>query len=213
MRPLHPIPEHSSKQRLGSTGKKRKKASSLEVPTRARVQVIDPRLYQTVHLRENMLEAIVDSHPSETRGPSPSPPRSDLRRSLRAGIRHVPVPKSPSVDTDAPVNLAEEKARDLDLLTTMFDNHRSQWGSQESIENEPFDGPERMSSVARETKSKTPTEPMHTATSPVKPKMKPLKDLFQPRAEEEGLCTVLWSFWHILMDICFIQLSSLSLQA
>jgi hypothetical protein len=210
MRPSHPLPAPSSGRTLKpkSTSKKTKKTGALDVPTRARVRVIDPRLYEPVHLREGLLEAIVDSHVSQphTTHPNPSNSKSTPRTSVPKRTRSASLSSSVSdatraIETDVLRDVAlssavdddpEEgvelpgfekgRARDLHLLSLMFGDDESQWGGKESVEDEP--------SEVQLTPSTEPTP--ETASSLARPKSKMLKDLFQPHAEERvcAFCVV-----------------------
>ena len=194
MRPSHPLPEISGGNKCDSTNRKRKKKpSSFDAPKRARVQSIDPRMYGAVHLREDMLEAVVEPHPlplREMRSPSPSSSSSGAP-GLSTGEVHQ-LRKSPSViEEDGDVvmpNFEKEKARELGLLATMFGDDDGEWGGKESIEGAVSDGSDDISDIVEtEVRSATATiEPTHPAPPPARQKHKSLKDMFRPH-EEEGL--------------------------
>ena len=192
MRPSRPIPEISGGQKLEFT-KHKKKLRPSDIPTRALVRTIDPRLYGAVHLRGHMLEAVVDSHhslpkmrsasPSSSSSDASSLPKRDVHQLLKSPAIVEEYENMPTLDFD------KEKAQALNLLTTMFDNDGSQQGGNELIEDTISDDSEEESHIIPAgTQTLTTTMEPKQATLPAKQKPKSLKDMFQPH-EEEGSCT------------------------
>ncbi|KAF8530655.1 hypothetical protein JB92DRAFT_2825613 [Gautieria morchelliformis] len=162
-RPAHPLPAPTpaSRQSLHARSRARKKPRAPTVPTHARVRVIDPRMYGAVHLREDMLVAIVASQRAQ--GPAHARAASPVRGRRRHGLPR---------ERRAASRLGRgEGAR----AGAPNDN-----GGAESAANDVPDGPDDTY-----TSAATAVPPAHAAAAPAPPpKSKPLKDLFQPREEE-----------------------------
>ncbi|KAF8585283.1 hypothetical protein K439DRAFT_1660344 [Ramaria rubella] len=210
MRPLRPLPDTSTGQKTNGPKKRRKKPSSFDVPTRARVKMIDPRLYGAVHLRGDLLEAVVIDPlpqmklPKMPRSPSmlsnssdtPPPSTSQIKDVLKGSVSVMKTKPLTALGIDEDLvlpDLEREKARDLDLLTTMFDDDTSDWGGKESINEEdaaafPMGEIDAMSpevDISAAPEDKPESEPEKSPT-PQKKKVSSLKDMFKPREEEAG---------------------------
>ncbi|KAF8512285.1 hypothetical protein JB92DRAFT_3117325 [Gautieria morchelliformis] len=189
MRAARPLPAPASRQSLDAKSKKRKKLA-LAVPTRARVRVIDPRVYGAVHLREHMLEAVVAAQPSQpSQGPAharsalPSSRASVQSPSEEDGRQGSKATGAAGGDESRVMpDLEEEKARDLELMMTMFGDDERHWGGAESAEDDVTDEP-----CAVQAEVTPLPEATHAPVAPATPqKARSLKDLFRPHEEEAG---------------------------
>ena len=194
MRPSHPLPELSGRHKSDATNKKhKKKPGSFDVPTRARVRTIDPRSFGAVHLREDMLDAILESQPLQVKKHSLSFASCSLTPSLTMNVVHQsPEVQSVIEDNNSGISdFEKEKARDLGLLTSIFEDDETQWGGKETMADASSDVMDKISDVSttEEIKpSEKTVESKYTSPSPVKQKPQSLKDMFKPHEEEGSSC-------------------------
>lgn len=170
MRPSRPLPAVPSNVHLTVQNKPLRKV--LYPLTRARIQKIDPRSWNSIHLTEQMLQSIVIapstpvpqsappaiisatppppaddaflSKPSKGKLPSPTPAESFSSNSvpsLSSRVQRTQVVTNTSVEGGVNLDIRQENARHLALLSGMFDESSNDWNAPvedelSSVENE-----------------------------------------------------------------------------
>ena len=230
-RPLDPPLDALKTQNIKDKG--RRKRARVIPPTRARRQTIDPLRWGSTHLSGVFLDGarvvlpptLVASGDGGTNGESTeveadeevedllAPANDDSDVPLRADpptlrterpldqSRATTLPQSSPPPMDA--DLAEEKARALNLLNSMFGDANQDWGGAESVDSDmeqaaatdvphasepPLDSMDFEIVPAAQRDSSVDPQMLTAAprnSEPVQPPTKLLKDLFAPR-EEEG---------------------------
>ncbi|KAF8504185.1 hypothetical protein BU17DRAFT_58287 [Hysterangium stoloniferum] len=215
MRPARPLSNPSAVNKVETLITKRRKPSAFGVPVRARVRTIDPRLFASTHLRENMLDAVVInpalsgrhvSPPQTLKSRSPSVASSvSERESVEENNGRIPPDAQVSIDQNMDIdlepNIAREKLRQLDLLSQMFGDTNSEWGQKESVDGEatedhhsmspvPYAIDAEMTDVASSQQHQELVAQAFESAPVEKITSRSLKDIFKPQEEQGGFSVI-----------------------
>lgn len=213
MRPMRPF-ETPFATNGAEPLKKRRKRDLTDVPVRARITTIDPRLYGATHLRGNMLDSVIIVPPMPASYPASVPlvmapeiisaPTKQRRSKTPLPVSlHSPSEESPNIHSSNEANVEmsnveEEKTRHLDLLHEMFKD--TEWGGRNnvdkeyereatvSVEESNIEDAHDVSADKLEIQETPPAPPPQAPITQKKTEQASLRDMFKPQ-EEKGTPT------------------------